>query len=374
MSTATPMKPLLSSLPGAQSRHYRTELDEAYRRVMDSEWFILGEEVKAFEREFAAFCEVDAAVGVANGTEAIQLALMALELAPGSEVITTAHTAVATVAAIEMAGLNPVFADIDPSTYTLDPKSIEKVVSKETKAIVAVHLYGHPVDMDGIEAICRQNDLRLVEDCAQAHGARWNGKRVGSFGEVATYSFYPTKNLGAIGDGGAVATQDSEIAQRVRVLREYGWKERYVSHVQGMNSRLDELQAAFLRVKLAYLDEDNAKRRHIAERYSAALGDLPIKLPTTLADAEPVFHLYVINTDARDDLQAHLKSLGVMCGIHYPVPIHHQPAYKSRVRGSGDLVETECAAARVLSLPMYPELSDEDVARVIDGVRSFYTA
>lgn len=374
MSTTTPLKPLLSSLPGAQSRRYRSQLDEAYRRVMDSEWFILGEEVRAFEREFAAFCEVDAAVGVANGTEAIQLALMALELSPGSEVITTAHTAVATVAAIEMAGLVPVFADIDPSTYTLNLKTIEKVISNKTSALVAVHLYGHPVQLDAIQTLCRQNELKLVEDCAQAHGARWKGKRVGSFGDIATYSFYPTKNLGAIGDGGAIATHDSDLAETVRVLREYGWKERYVSHVTGMNSRLDELQAAFLRVKLTLLDEDNARRRQIADQYSAALCDLPLGLPTTMLNAEPVFHLYVINSDARDELQAHLKSLGIMCGIHYPVPIHQQPAYKGRVRGSNDLSETERAAARVLSLPMYPELSNEDVSRVIDGVRSFFNA
>lgn len=374
MSTTTPLKPLLSSLPGAQSRRYRSQLDEAYRRVMDSEWFILGEEVRAFEREFAAFCEVDAAVGVANGTEAIQLALMALELSPGSEVITTAHTAVATVAAIEMAGLVPVFADIDPSTYTLNSKTIEKVISNKTSALVAVHLYGHPVQLDAIQTLCRQNELKLVEDCAQAHGARWKGKRVGSFGDIATYSFYPTKNLGAIGDGGAIATHDSDLAETVRVLREYGWKERYVSHVTGMNSRLDELQAAFLRVKLTLLDEDNARRRQIADQYSSALCDLPLGLPTTMPNAEPVFHLYVINSDARDELQAHLKSLGIMCGIHYPVPIHQQPAYKGRVRGSNDLSETERAAARVLSLPMYPELSNEDVSRVIDGVRSFFSA
>lgn len=348
---------ILCSNPREQYAAHRDEIRSAIDRVLDGGRYILGPEVEAFEREFASYCEVEHAIGVGSGTEALHLALAALGVGPGDEVITTAHTAVATAVAIRLCGAMPVFADIDPDTYTIDPEDVARVVTARTKAIVPVHLYGQPANLDALAEL----RIPIVEDCAQAHGATWRGKRVGSIGSIAAFSFYPTKNLGAIGDGGAVVTSDPALAKHVRLLREYGWAERYVSHIEGWNSRLDELQAAILRVKLRHLDADNNRRRAIARRYDEALG---ISRPD---DVGHVYHLYVIATEARDALQAHLRERGIGALVHYPVPVHRQPAYAAMAPRA--LPQTEHAAATVLSLPMYPELSDEDQQTVIAAMR-----
>jgi dTDP-4-amino-4,6-dideoxygalactose transaminase len=359
---------ILCSNPHAQYAAHRVEIDAAIARVLDSGRYILGGEVAAFEKEFAEYCGVAHAVGVGSGTEALHIALAAAGIGVDDEVITVAHTAVATAAAIRLAGATPVFIDINPETYTMEPSLIEAAITTRTKAIVPVHLYGHPVDLDAISEIARNRGLTLIEDCAQAHGARHRGRRVGSIGDAAAFSFYPTKNLGAIGDGGMVVTSSSDIAGRARLLREYGWAERYVSHIDGWNSRLDEVQAAILRVKLHSLDEDNRRRRAIAARYNAALRGLPLTLPVARDNVEHVYHLYVVATQQRDELEQRLRGLGVGALIHYPVPIHRQPAY---ALPSLSLPASERAAETVLSLPMYPELQQEQDAVIEALQRAF---
>jgi dTDP-4-amino-4,6-dideoxygalactose transaminase len=362
---------ILCSNPKAQYLAHQAGIDTAIQRVLASGYYVLASEVKAFESEFAAYATSKHCIGVGSGTEALHVALRALGIGPGDEVITTAHTAVATVSAIELAGATPVFADIDPKYFTLDPALVERAISPATKAIIAVHLYGQPVDLTAFSEIAKRRGLKLVEDCAQAHGALHQGRRVGSVGDIAAFSCYPTKNLGAIGDGGMIVTSDDALATRCRLLREYGWAERYVSHISGFNSRLDELQAAILRVKLPALDADNQKRQVIADRYDAELVGLPVELPLRRPETRHVFHLYVLRAQSRDRLQAHLKSAGVGALIHYPVPIHLQKAYLGKVRGGESLPETERAAREVLSLPMYPELSEAEVGSVIAALQSF---
>lgn len=350
----------------------KDELDAALHRVLASGWYILGQEVSAFESEFSAFVGVDHAVGVASGTDAILLALRAAGIGPGDEVITVAHTAVATVAAIELAGARPVLVDIDPHTYTLDPALLPAALSPQTRAIVPVHLYGQPAAMDEILAFAHGHGLLVIEDCAQAHGARYRDRLVGSMGDLATYSFYPTKNLGALGDGGAVVTNHAGFAERLRLLRQYGWRERYVSDIPGLNSRLDELQAAVLRVRLRHLAGENAQRRHLANVYSTLLAGLPLETPTIAAANDSVFHLYVIATDQRDALHSHLAAGAIGTGIHYPVPVHRQPAYEHLGYPAGSLPRTEDASRRILSLPMYPGLSEREVRRVARMVATFF--
>ncbi|MFZ2491599.1 MAG: DegT/DnrJ/EryC1/StrS family aminotransferase [Thermoanaerobaculia bacterium] len=351
------------SNPRAQYEAHRAEIDDAVARVLTNGRYILGPEVAAFEGEFAAYCDVEHAVGVASGTDALRIALEALGVQQGDEVITTAHTAVATVAAITSCGATPVFADIESRTYTIDPERVLAAVTPRTKAIVAVHLYGHPADLSPLLAC----GIPVIEDCAQAHGARYHGRRVGSLGVAGAFSFYPTKNLGAVGDGGMIVTHDPELARRMRLLREYGWAERYVSSTRGGNSRLDELQAAILRVKLRTLDRDNDRRRAIASRYDQHLSSAPVVTPHVAAGVEPVYHLYVIESESRDQLQQHLTGKGVNTLVHYPVPVHRQPAYAT----PANLPHTDRAAERVLSLPMYPELPPEDVDTVIRAVAEF---
>ncbi len=358
----------------AAYRRLQTEIDAATARVMSSGWYILGPEVAAFESEFAAYLGVEQAVGVASGTDAVLLALRALGIGPGDEVITVAHTAVATVAAIELAGATPRLVDIDAATYTLDPAQLAAAITSRTRAVVPVHLYGAPADMDAVLAVAHAHGLLIVEDCAQAHGARYRGRMVGALGDAAAFSFYPTKNLGALGDGGAVATNRPEVAERLRLLRQYGWRERYVSDVTGYNSRLDELQAAILRVRLRHLDAENTARRRLAARYDAALAGLPITLPTARADDRAVYHLYVIRTAARDALAVHLRARGIGTGVHYPVPVHRQPAYAHLGCDPGSLPATEAAAAEVLSLPMYPDLLPTAVDTIAAAIRDYYGA
>lgn len=364
---------ILCANPKKQYLAWKDEINAAIQRVLDGGWYVLGEEVRQFEKEFAAFIGCAHGIGVGNGTDALHLALRCLDVGPGDEVITVAHTAVATVAAIELTGAKIIFADICPDSFAIDPESVRRAVTPKTKAIVAVHIYGQAVELDSIFEIARGNGIKVIEDCAQAHGATYKGKPVGSMGDFGCFSFYPTKNLGAVGDGGMVVTQNPELAEKARLLREYGWKERYVSLLAGWNSRLDELQAAILRVKLKYLSEDNERRRQIAKIYTDKLSNTELRLPLELSNRKHVYHLYVVRTKHRDKLLAHLKERDVQGAIHYPLPIHKQPAYQQAFSPS-TLPVTELAAKEVLSFPMYPELTDSEVRQVIQGVRSFFEA
>ena len=343
----------------------------AMTRVMDSGRYILGTEVASFEREFAEYFGFRHAVAVANGTDALTLALQALGIGPGARVATVSHTAVATVAAILKAGAVPVFVDIDPSTYTLDAEALSRTLEniEGIKAVVAVHLYGHPADLTRILQVTRRLEVPLIEDCAQSHGARLADRYTGGLGDAAAFSFYPTKNLGAMGDGGMVAIRGDGGAQRVRALREYGWRRRYVSEEPGMNSRLDELQAALLRARLPCLAENNSRRRAIAAAYDAGLRNSGLRLPVQQPQVTHVYHQYVVRHTQRDQLQTRLRQECVGTNIHYPQPVHLQPAYAGRYPlDPGGLPETEQAALEVLSLPMYPEMGDAAVAAVIDAV------
>jgi dTDP-4-amino-4,6-dideoxygalactose transaminase len=358
--------------PKAQYLSHQAEIDAAIRRVLGAGHYILGEETRSFEEEFARYIGCPFGVGVGTGTDALTLALRAHGVGPGNEVISVSHTAVATAAAIEACGATPVFVDIEPEYQTMDPACLRAAITSRTRAVVPVHLYGQMADMNSICSIAREAGLAVIEDCAQSHGAELQGKRAGSFGDSGCFSFYPTKNLGAIGDGGMVVTRSPEVADHLKLLREYGWTDRYVSHVPGFNSRLDELQAAILRVKLTYLDADNEKRIGLADRYDRGLAGLPLSVPARRTGGRHVFHLYVIRTRLRDDLRAFLRRHGVGTGIHYPVPVHLQPAYQGRVASSA-LQHTERAAQEILSLPLYPELSTEAVDTVCRLTREFFS-
>lgn len=357
--------------PAAQFRSYKAEIEEAIHRVLGGGSYILGPELTALEQEFATYIGTDYAVGVANGTDALELAIRALEIGSGDEVITVSHTAVATVAAIEAAGAVPVLVDVDPQFYTLNPDQLEQVLTPRTRAVIAVHLYGQPADLGKILAFCEKYQLQLIEDVAQAHGAKWNGRRLGSIGRVACFSCYPTKNLGAIGDAGLVTTSNEKIAHRIRMLREYGWRERYISDLAGRNSRLDEVQAAILRIKLRHLDADNERRRQLAAYYTKRLANSGLVLPLTREGAEHVYHLYVVKTTTRQQLINHLAASKIHAGIHYPVPVHLQRAYADRVATVVSMRVTEQLAQEVLSLPMYPELTFEMADQVIAAIESF---
>lgn len=341
------------------------------RRVLDSGRYILGPEVEAFEREFAAFTGAPCAVGVASGTDAIHLSLRALGLGSGDEVIVPSHTAVATIAAVEMAGAVPVFADIDPTTFTLDPIQVDEAFTPRTRAVIAVHLYGQAADLDSLSAIARSRRIDLVEDCAQSTGARWRNRKTGSVGAAACFSFYPTKNLGAFGDGGLVCAQSGEVAARLRELREYGWRERYHSATVGMNSRLDELQAAILREKMKFLEADTAERQRQAAVYLHELEGTGLELPHTRPGNSHVFHLFVVRSKARDGLLKHLHAHGVGAAVHYPIPVHLQEAYRGRLRGGDGLPETERASREILTLPLFPGLTEPEQEKVIEAVKSF---
>jgi dTDP-4-amino-4,6-dideoxygalactose transaminase len=352
----------------------KDEINEAVARVLESGWFILGQEVEAFEEEFAAYCGLSHGIGVGSGTEALHLALLACGAGPGDEVMTVPHTAVATVAAIELTGARPVFVDIDPASYTIAPDHLESRITARTRAVVPVHLYGQAADLDPILEIAQRHGLAVVEDCAQAHGTEYKGRRVGSFGHVACFSFYPTKNLGAYGDGGMVVTDDGALAQKVRLLRQYGWEKRYVSSLRGLNSRLDELQAAILRVKLRHLDEWNKARRARARLYDQLLAGSGVATPAEMDYGRHIYHLYVIRCPHRahrDDLESYLAAHGVGTGIHYPVPIHLQEAYCDLGYRRGDFPVTEACADEILSLPMYPELREDEVKEISGLVKDY---
>lgn len=359
---------------GEQVAAMRAEIDAALARALDSGWYILGRETAAFEEEFAAYTGAPSGqrvgcVGVNSGTDALRLALWALDIGPGDEVITVAHTAVATAAAISMSGATPVFVDIDPVTYTIDPTALAQTITARTRAIIPVHIYGHPADLTPILDIAREHKLRVIEDCAQAHGARYQNRHVGCWGDFGCFSFYPTKNLGALGDGGAVISTDPELTAKVRLLREYGWtpQARYVSQLPGMNSRLDELQAAILRVKLGYLDAWNETRRSMAALYAAQLPGEMVT-PVERADCLHVYHLYVVRVPQRERVRSELANAGINTAIHYPVPIHHQPAYAAHRQIN--LPHTEQAAGEILSLPMHPLMDAAQVGQVADALRA----
>lgn len=361
--------------PKANYLAHKEAIDAAIARVLESGWYILGREVDAFEREFAAYLGVKQAVGVGSGTDALSLALKACGVGNGDFVLTVSHTAVATAAAIGLCGATPVFVDIGLDGYTMDPDRLEDSIKRfrggRLKAVVPVHLYGHPADMDAIAEVARRYDLRIVEDCAQSHGATYRGRRTGTLGHIAAFSFYPTKNLGALGDGGLVATDAPELAEKIRLLREYGWKERHVSAMGGQNSRLDELQAAILRVKMPHLDAENETRGGIAAIYQSLLADSGPVLPKTGSDVAHVFHQYVIRTPRRDALRKYLRDKGIGTLIHYPVPVHLQPAYTGRSPGEEPLPNTEKIAGQILSLPMFPELQEEQARTVAREIREW---
>lgn len=361
--------------PGAGYRALKAEIDAAVARALESGWYILGEEGKAFEQEFAAWLGAAHAVGCGNGTDALALALRGLGIGPGMAVATVSHTAVATVAAIEMAGAVPVLIDIDPLQYTMDPAELAEVLAHPPpglppiRAVIPVHLYGQAADMDAILAICARHGVVVIEDCSQAHGATLGGRKLGTLGAVGTFSLYPTKNLGALGDGGVIATDDAGLAARIAALRQYGWRTHYVSDAVGVNSRLDELQASILRVKLRHLDAGNARRQAVSATYDAALSDSAITPPARRPGGTHVFHQYVLRVPDREAVQARLRAEGIGSGIHYPVPVHLQPAYKDRVAlGPARCRESETAATEVLSLPIYPELSNEQARRIADVI------
>lgn len=350
----------------------RQELDAAYRRVMDSGWYVLGEEVKAFEAEWAAYCGVKHCVGVGNGLEALRLALRAMDIGAGDEVIVPSNTYIATWLAVSYAGAVPVPVEPDPATYNLDPGRIEAAISAKTRAILPVHLYGQPADMDPIVEIAEKHGLKVLEDAAQAHGARYKGRPAGGLGDAAGWSFYPGKNLGAFGDAGAVTTNDGRLADRVRVLRNYGSRSKYLNEVKGYNSRLDPLQAAFLRVKLRYLDAWNARRRASADRYLEGLqGADSLVLPSVQAEADPCWHLFVVRHPQRDLLQQQLSQQGIGTLIHYPVPPHRSEAYADEAPCHTGLPIAELTASTVLSLPIGPQLNTRQTNSVLEAVTEF---
>lgn len=368
---------ILSANPKAGYLAHQAEIDAAISRVLKNGRYILGEEVAAFEKEFAAYLGVGYSIGCGCGTEALELALRTCKIDSGDEVITVSHTAVATVAAIELCGAKPVLVDINPSTFNMDPNRLADTIKKRNgrrrssvkggiKAIIPVHLYGHPADMPAIMDIARRYRLYVIEDCAQSHGAAIKGRKTGGWGDISAFSFYPTKNLGALGDGGAVVTNHPKLAEQARRLREYGWRKRYISDCPGMNTRLDELQAAILRVKLRHLDEENARRREIAGIYEVRLSDRPLILPRVEANMDHVYHQYVIRCKhGRDELRDFLKTNSIATLIHYPMPVHLQPAYRGRVIiGCGGLQYTERVCREILSLPLYPQMSDEQIQRI----------
>jgi dTDP-4-amino-4,6-dideoxygalactose transaminase len=374
------MEPIIipTANPKASFLKHRDRIQRAVERVLESGFYVLGSEVKSFEREFADFMNTGYAVGVGSGTEALHLALVACGVSHGDVVFTASHTAVATVAAIELAGATPFLVDIDPVTYTISVESLEEGINEvdnfsvsdgielQAKAVIPVHLYGHPADMKAIMEIAEHYNLFVIEDCAQSHGASLNGRLTGTWGHVGAFSFYPTKNLGALGDGGALVTEDETLAQKARLLRQYGWAERYVSLYPGLNSRLDELQAAILRVKLQFLEEENKKRRHIAVLYDEALSNKGLDLPHCAPGVKHAYHQYVIRSASRDSLRRFLKKKGVGTAIHYAVPVHRQPAYDKRVPRVSSMANTEELVQEIISLPIYPELTLEEIHIVSD--------
>lgn len=380
MSTASKKSLIPQVSPHRDYLMHREEIDAAILSVLSSGSYILGSQSKSFEDEFSEYlglakCSV---VGVANGTDALVLILKALGVGPGTGVIIPSHTASAVGSAVAQCGAIPLFADIEPSTMCISARSARALIKKHSNsikitAIIVVHMYGQPAALDEFVALGHDTHVPLVEDCSQAHGAVYRGRKVGAFGSAAAFSFYPTKNLGALGDGGAAVTNNPELFRKIQLLRQYGWEKRYFSEIEGQNSRLDEIQAAVLRVKLKYLDQDNKRRASIASRYGASgLADSSyVSHPSIQDDSCPVFHQYVLRTNKRDELQAALLGAEIQTAIHYPYPIHRQPAYQKYCHWAIDLTETERVSDQILSLPIFPSLTDLEVRRVIDGLTTF---
>ena len=355
--------------PSAAYLARKPEIDSAIHRVLDSGWYILGPEVEAFEVEFAAFLNIAHVLGVANGTDALEISLRALDVQAGDEVILPSHTAVATAAAVKAIGAIPIFADIDPVRKCLDPSVIRVLLSEKTKAVIAVHIYGQPADMAALVNFTTDHNIALIEDCAQSCGAEIEGRATGTWGDVAAFSFYPTKNLGALGDGGAVATKSPQIARRIRELRQYGWTERYISSSHGLNSRLDELQAAVLRVRLGYLAEENERRRQIAARFTESIGQQRIIAPASVPGTLHAMHLYVVEASERELLRSFMMDRGIHTALHYPLPVHLQPAFTAARKSPEGLKETDRLMGKIVTLPLYPELEEPDVARICDALK-----
>jgi len=358
----------------AQYNSIKTEIDNAIQRVLDNTSFIMGDELKKFEEEFALFCNTKYAIGVANGSDALILALRACGISKDDEVITVPHSFIATTEAITHVGGKIVFVDIDPKTYTIDVSKIEEKITEKTKAIIPVHLYGQPADMNHIIELAKKYNLKVIEDAAQAHGAEYKGKKVGSIGDVACFSFYPGKNLGAYGDAGMITTNREEIAQKVKLLRNHGRiTKKYEHEIEGYSSRLDNLQAAILRVKLKYLNQWNGMRRKNARKYNELLNNIGGIITPYEADyAKHVYHLYVIRTKDRDKLREELKSNGVTTGIHYPIPLHLQPAYNYLGYKRGNFPVTEECSQKILSLPMFDELNDKQIEKLVKLIKNYY--
>jgi dTDP-4-amino-4,6-dideoxygalactose transaminase len=349
----------------------KNEIDNAIRDVFESNQFILGRQVELFEKEFASYCGTKFAVGVGSGTEALHLSLIALGIGSGDEVITVSNTAVFTVSAISFANAEPVFVDIDSRYYTINPGKIEKAITSKTKVILPVHLYGQCADMDKILEIAQKYNLKILEDACQAHGAEYKGKKAGSIGDLGCFSFYPSKNLGAYGDGGIIITNNSELAEKLKMLRNGGQEKRYYHKIKGFNSRLDEIQAAILRIKLKQLDEWNKKREKLANFYNNLITNKNVIKPQTANKCKHVYHLYVIRHKKRNELQKYLQNNNIFTQIHYPIPVHLQEAYKHLRIGKGSFSITEQYANEILSLPMFPELTEEKVKVVANKINEF---
>jgi dTDP-4-amino-4,6-dideoxygalactose transaminase len=368
LSRPEPTVPLTN--PGLENARLRSDILEAIARVIDRGNYILGTQVETFEAVFANSIGAVGAVGVASGTDALVLAMLGLRIGPGDEVIAPSHTAGPVVAAIHMIGATPVLVEIDPTTFCIDYRAVATAISPRTKAVIAVHLYGHPADMVAINRLAKQARISVVEDCAQAQGARIGSEPVGAIGDIGCFSFYPTKNLAALGDGGAVVARQQALIERLRVLRTYGWTSPQYAEIQhGRCTRLDELQAAVLSVKLANLEQNNKLRRRIAQQYAAGLADLPLVLPEEREGYRHAYHLYVVRSSERDALANRLKSRGIMTGRHYPYPVHTQPGLAAGARIPRPLALTEQLASEILSLPIFPDMTDQQIDRVIEAVR-----
>ncbi|MDJ0753796.1 MAG: DegT/DnrJ/EryC1/StrS family aminotransferase [Ardenticatenaceae bacterium] len=371
---------ILPANPSASYYAHKDEIDAAIQAVLESGWYILGQEVEKFETAYSEWLGAKHSIGVANGTDAIELALRAGGVRPGHLVFTVSNTAVATVSAIERAGATPILIDVDEETFTIDVNKLEEALDQIVKnplkfqgipkAIVAVHLYGHPCDMPAIMALAKKHGLLVIEDCAQAHGAVLDGRKIGNWGDAAAFSLYPTKNLGALGDGGVISTNDDEIARQIRLLRQYGWEERYISLIPGTNSRLDPIQAAVLSVKLKYLDEDIVQRQKWAAYLNDHLRESNLITPLVKPGAEHAYHQYIVRSPDRDHLLAHMRAHKIMCQILYPVPIHQQEGYLGRIPMVQELTVTEKMAGEIMNLPVYPELREEQMAHIVDVVRA----
>ncbi len=359
----------------AQYATIQDEVESAIRRVLETTRFIMGPEVQAFEEAFAAFCGAQHCVGVSSGTSALELTLRALGVGPGDQVITVAHTFIATAEAISATGATPVFVDIQPDSYNMDPAQVAQAVTPRTRAVIPVHIYGQPADIPAIRAAVQAKAqgraIPIIEDAAQAHGAAWQGRRAGALGDAACFSFYPGKNLGAYGDAGAVTTNDPRLAEEIRLLRNHGRRSKYLHEVKGFGQRLDALQAAILGAKLPHLSAWTEARRRLAARYSQLLQGSELTLPAVAPAADPAWHLYVVRTPARDELLAHLRAQGIGAGIHYPIPLHLQPAYQDLGYQPGDLPVSEAVAESCLSLPLYPEMTQEQQDRVVAAIHDF---